>query len=523
MAIPHPFIEPAMKQLLFVLLVLTQVIKGYSQLNEFTVYPNGLIYSDTAMTRLKHIVDSLNLKYRHCDLYKKYYSLPQGIGYYVTVKKGDARPAFAAMLKNISLEDFTKQYPSACIDSNLLLTEMHETNYKGQTMDAYEVLRNNGRTERCTAPGKGRAPVEKTNDLIWGRKGKWVIDYYPGTYDSSKELKAIYIKQEPVTRLIPDTYAKLILYSDCMVDTTSDTFFKNARDDTFDFEYPEKKKPDAISRFLNYIDHKSKHVLLKWQQDTTGKDVWQYNDSVTQQFIRDSLSITPAFKRLLSTAVQQTLQLKLPTGGLFEMYTEEYYSKSAALAMKRNRRVFGACSRDELPRFHVMDIALLAAETANWQVFLRAHLDIMNDRLDRMANSNFAQAKRKTYIKEIEELDINIQDLMLGISFQLSNPSGNHYFGDIGRLGRAFSETKDSSSLEVKILSAIEDKQLDDYNRLLMHGLFLNYTYYLSQKDHRMACLEKLENADKSMPSYLLPNLIIYKEAFENGPDANRD
>ncbi len=501
-------------------MVLTKAAAGYGQSNEFTVYPNDLIYSDTAMTRLKHIVDSLNLKYRHCDFDKKYYSLPQGVGYYITVKKGDAQPACAAMLKNISIADFTRQYPSANIDSNLLLTATHETTFYGQRLDVYEVLQKDGRTKRCTAPGKGGQPFKKNKDNVWERRGQWVIDYRPHDYDSLNPLKwpFIFLSQEPAARLIPASYAKLILYSDCMVDTTSDIFFKNADYDQFYFEYPGKEYPAPISRFLNYVDLKTNHILLKCQQDTTREYRWQHTDSLIQQFVKDSLSIIPDFKRLLSAAVQQTLQKKLYTGDLFEMYTEMYYSKSAALTMKRNRPIMGACSRDDMPRVQVMAIALLAAETANWQVFLRAHLDIMNDRVARVFNSNYAQATRKTYIKEIEALDINIQDLMLGISFQFSNPSVNHYFGDIGRLGRAFSETKDSSSLEVKMLAAIGDGQLDDYNRLRMHDLFLNYSWYLPQKEHRMACLEKLEDADKSMPAYLLPNLVIYKEGFEKGP-----
>jgi hypothetical protein len=209
----------------------------------------------------------------------------------------------------------------------------------------------------------------------------------------------------------------------------------------------------------------------------------------------------------------------LLTNDMFEYYTELYYSKSAALAMKRNRRVMGLCSMDDRPRVHEMEIALLAAETANWQVFLRAHLDIMNDRADRFVNSNFAQAKRKTYIREIEDLDIDIQDLMLGISLGISNPSGNHYFGSIDRLGRAFAETKDSSSLELKILSAIEDGQLDDYNRLNMHYLFLNYIYYLRGKDHRVAAIAALEKADKSLPPYLVRVITFSKEVLEAGAE----
>jgi hypothetical protein len=172
---------------------------------------------------------------------------------------------------------------------------------------------------------------------------------------------------------------------------------------------------------------------------------------------------------------------------------------------------------DESPRWHAMGIAMLAAETANWQVFLRAHLDIMNDRFDRVSDGSYAWGARKTYIKEIEDLDIDVQDLMLGISLRMANPSGNHYFGSIGRLGRAFAETKNRPALEQELLSMIEDNRLDAYNRLLMHYLFLNYTYYLRQKEDRIACLQKLEAADKSLPLCLSSRIKIDKKVYEAG------
>jgi len=53
---------------------------------EFKVHPNGLIYSPAAVGKLKHIVDSLNLKFKVCDFSKRFQSLPQAQGYYVTLE-----------------------------------------------------------------------------------------------------------------------------------------------------------------------------------------------------------------------------------------------------------------------------------------------------------------------------------------------------------------------------------------------------------------------------------------------------
>ena len=82
----------------------------------------------------------------------------------------------------------------------------------------------------------------------------------------------------------------------------------------------------------------------------------------------------------------------------------------------RETRVVGSCSMDSSPREHAINIAMLSAETTDWSVFLRAHLDIMNDRFDRVSDGSYAWKDRNTYIKELEQLDINVSDLIFGKS-----------------------------------------------------------------------------------------------------------
>jgi hypothetical protein len=105
----------------------------------------------------------------------------------------------------------------------------------------------------------------------------------------------------------------------------------------------------------------------------------------------------------------------------------------------------------------------------------------------------------------------------LGISLRIGNASENHYFGNVGRLGRALAETKDRVRLEERILAMIRDTTLDDYNRLILHYLLLNYIYYLPGKESRLASLAKLEAADKTMPAYILSRLKLDREGVEKG------
>jgi hypothetical protein len=178
------------------------------------------------------------------------------------------------------------------------------------------------------------------------------------------------------------------------------------------------------------------------------------------------------------------------------------FEKEDLLERMRSTRVVGQCSQDHSPREHALNIALVSAETAKWGVFLKAHLDVMNDRFERMSDGSYAWGKRNTYIKELEELNINVLDLILGISFRIENPAKHHYYGSIGRIGRALAEAQNRQEIEEAILSIIKDKNLDDYNRILFYFLFVNYKYHISNDQMKKAATEMLAAARNTLPEY---------------------
>lgn len=181
--------------------------------------------------------------------------------------------------------------------------------------------------------------------------------------------------------------------------------------------------------------------------------------------------------------------------------------KAKLLDKMRSTRVVGGCSMDSRPREHAIHIALLSADTYNWEVFLKSHLDIMNDRFDRMSDGSYAWGQRNTYIKELEDLNINVTDLILGISFRIENPVSNHYFGNIGRVGRALSETKNRNEIEQAMLSIISDNELDTYNRLLFYFLFSNYNHHINDETVKKENNNKLATATKSLPDFISERL----------------
>jgi hypothetical protein len=174
----------------------------------------------------------------------------------------------------------------------------------------------------------------------------------------------------------------------------------------------------------------------------------------------------------------------------------------------RSTRVVGECSMDFAPRVHAINIALLAADTYNWGVFLKAHLDVMNDQFERMSDGSYAWETRATYIKELEALNIDVPNLVIGMSFQIENPASNHYFGRAGRVGRAIAESKNRPEIEQAILSIIADKELDMYNRLLFYSLFYSYNYYLPNKAVQKENASRLAKVSSTLPDYVRARLV---------------
>lgn len=409
-----------MKNITTLIVGLFCTISAYCQDGEFKVYPNGLIYSEQTMSKLSHIVDSLNLKYKICNFNTVFYSKIQTIGHIVKVDKGNIKKAKKDMENQISLDDFLKKYPKATIERNVLIIKSKYKNYKEQNIVEFNHFDLNS---------DYGFSIESEDVSLYQRdfSNKWLFEHNKKTSYSDESLSAFYFPTNFSSVPIPQKYSQMIGYSDCLIDTTTTKFKDNLKDGWV--ELPEN---------------------------------W--------------------------TLLSEKKKVKL----LDEM---------------RSTRVIGGCSQDSRPREHAIHIALLSAETYNWEVFLKAHLDIMNDRFERVSDGSYAWEQRNTYIKELEEININVSDLILGISFRIENPASNHYFGSIGRVGRALSETQNRSEIEQAMLSIISDNELDNYNRLLFYFLFRNYNHYIKDETVKKENNDKLAIAVKTLPNFFSEKL----------------
>ena len=475
-----------MKHYIFLSLIIVWGDTLYSQTNdvpatqygEFKIYQNGLIYDSETMVRLGAIVDSLNVRFRSCDLSHPYYSLPQGKATLVKVPN-DA--AMKAINDGISLSDYTSRYADSHPEDEYVIKGQYTT-YDGVRMIEYFWV-------------SGGSITFNDTDQNSKRVG-WLV-----TPDGDE---AIYLHGLDA-RPIPYEYARLIQYVDCMIDTTGEIYTNTSRETDGEVLLPK------IKAFLTWAERypgkpkeldydKINEKGLSWDSvyEIYEKRLSTWESARLARLDR-TMKASASRRNDLTEAVNEALANNRSHADL-EFYADRYGLKQQALTLMRSRRVIGQCSMDHRPRLHAMEICKLSAETAQWDIFLRSHLDIMNDRFSRVSDGSWAWAERQTYLKELEMLNINVIDLLLGTMLSTINVSDGHYSGSMDRVGRAIAETAQPDALERRLFNAICDSGLDTFNRILVASLFQHYAHNVANAERKHNALSCLEEAVEKLP-----------------------
>jgi hypothetical protein len=472
------------RQLVVILLTISWCSNG--QQTEFKVYDNGLIYSEASMNKLGTIVDSLNLKFRTCDLTHPYYSFAQGMATKVKVRN---KEALKLVESEASLETFKHRYPGS-IEEEIWITKSRYLDYENKRYIEYSGLPYGWSSEPSISVKDTRA-----NDKTTG----WIVN-------RDKSMAFYFTKLEQTS--LPFEYARLIQYVDCMIDTTATIFLPRAQGEVYQQVATGSKADEFVKWARQYPNEPGYPDDLEKLDDNEFKLAYekysqQYHtwDSLRLLYLDQQMKYVHGHN-LLTEAAEESID----TGNSsteFEFYVARYLSKETALQLKRSRKVIGGCSQDQSPRYHAMEICQLAAETTQWDIFLRSHLDIMNDRFERVSDGSYAWAGRKTYLKELEALGIPAIDLLIGTCLRAENVSENHYWGAIGRVGRALADAEDKLTLEQRLLTMVQDEKLDPYNRLLFAYLFNNYAHNLDEESHKAACLKELDKAVNTLPDFV--------------------
>ena len=481
----------SMKTLILLCIVIAHALTAAAQDTEFTIHENGLIYDEQTMAKLGNIVDSLNLRFKSCAP-KNYRALAQGYATVVAVEE-DARAAKQAISNGISVSDLLKRYPGAEHRRTWIIKSRYR-DYKNDKVISYSTLptRNNDGFQL-------ELRDKHSNDKTKG----WVF------HEEDGSLVAMHLEQIQ-SPPIPGQYTQLIQYVDCMIDTTAQIYLTDDRDRDV-VQLSADSKISAYLKFAEDFEGEPQMPEIDWDSPFAQAQYHKYSREHEQWNNKRLASLDKKmkdshyYKSLLVDAADEAIE-NGSGNHMLEFYVERYLSPELALEMKRLRRPVGFCSMDQTPRLHAQSICKLAAKTTQWDIFLRAHLDIMNDNFERRSDGSYAWAGRGTYLRELEELDINVLDLLIGTALRAQHVSDNHYFGDIGRIGRALSESHQKDVLEERLLAMIQDADLDLFNRLLMAYLFKNYNYHLQDETRKKENANRLMKAADTLPDGLAKN-----------------
>lgn len=485
-------------KLLFLLPVLSLAICSSAQRYEFHEYDNGLIYPDSALAKLKPIADSLQLAFPKVALNKAYRSQLHIKAHFVSFSnnKPQVLAAIKDILANIPFHQFEQKYPDAEIEKELLVIKSKYIDYQKKKIAHFSSIQ----------PGKLSSRdlylEDSCREYNTPLKGKWLCHY--DTTGISPSFHAFYCVEEFSPKPLPAPYARMIQYATYLTDTMA-VFYNRA---PYIGEEDDYDSSSAIYTFISYMHLATQKPSTDSMRSSNYYDLYnRWNDAWDMRI--DSLEKNdPQFSILLAEAIKNAL---LQGGGDYELEAcaAYYYNKKIVLELKRNHNIMGANSIDQGPRRHALEIATLSAETQNWPVFLRCHLNLLNDDFVRRSDYSYYAEKRNTFIKELEEFNIHVTDLLLGITLSIDNPGNHHYHGNLMRIGRALSETSQPAEVENKLLQMISDKHLDDYNRVQMYCVFTSYNEHMKDKARKALNRKKLLAAIKTLPAYLAQQLRI--------------
>lgn len=464
--------------------------------NEFSQDGSGLMYSDSDMKQLRKIVDSLNLRFKSCVLNQSYFSLPQTNVYYVFFKskKNSLTDIIKSIDRNEDYFSIIKKYNSLVSRKDTARLIIEKTHWEDGKAKKYYL--------EGTA-GEGYTTIFSDLPLRENlTKSRWVYDYEKkDEYSDSYTLTARFFKKDFSKTKIPDEYARLIQYVDCMVDTsttifTSDKIFSGWMiEDENNPYFNLKELSDYLNKKMGVPPPPTPLKILSAEQIS---------------FCIEKLSGDSLFKEILGKTIDDYVKNNAYYLAL-ESIAFEVGLINKALLMKRSYRIMGSCSQDPRPREHAREIAILAAQACNWEIFLRAHLDIMNDRFERITDGSYAYSQRKTYLKELEELNLNIVDLLLGLSLYAENLSPNHYYGTVWRIGWALTESKEKDRFENSAIQLIKDDRLDEFNRGLIFLLFSSYLSRLEDNSLIEKKIKALKSDVFSFPNFIQPHILSLK------------
>lgn len=392
------------------------------------IYPNGFAYADSNMQKVRQFFNGQHNKFRALPPGPALYSKPQTLAHFIHFRRPPSDKLLQILKAGVSIDSLAKEYSGEIIVRNAVVVLYRRTS-NNQLIHQYRIL-------QCDQSTTFAVPVNPSQYTTVANKWIWNQDHY-----SDDGFTAIYCLTEPMAKPLRDAYAQMIRYQEFMIDTTN-----------------------------VYTDH-------AWENNKEFTD--EYN-AATERFMQYAKTHTGKpdsnFLHLLQTAIAANLK-SAKYDPAFEQYVEQYDSRQAVLLLKRNRMESRGCTNDQDAWKHTLDIAKLAMETNQWNVFVNAHLYALTECTTWTRTDFFS--KKMCMAPELQLCGLDLPSLLAGMTFQIDEEEKIRY-GRRANFGRIHNELPDQAAPLQFLLNIIADEQLDYLNRTAFLKMFFEYNFYES-------------------------------------------
>jgi len=148
------------------------------------------------------------------------------------------------MENDISFDDFIKKHKPFHVEKNTLVIKHKYKDHRDINIVEFSSIELGNLNDHDISFSENSSKYNKS------MKGKWILKYHEKTSYSKESIDAFYFIEELISKPIPLSYARMIQYSDCMVDTSALVFTKNAK--RSGMRYKNETSP-KMENFLNYV------------------------------------------------------------------------------------------------------------------------------------------------------------------------------------------------------------------------------------------------------------------------------
>lgn len=479
-------------------------------------YAQNEIVNNDDIPKLNSIIQSLEKEYR-VSKPQTLKSLPQTSANYFKIVTNNPIAFLKSLNNAANFEQLVKENPTLQFDRDLLIIKNIYSNYNKEKkieLKSFEIEQSQSHLLEIIY-----------SDSINYSNIKFFYSIHKETLIKHKEtsiIQGFYLINKFKSIDIPEKYVDWINYTDIIVKPETSIFYDNKEKSSESFGY----KKTIIDSLINYYETKTNKPPYQKEQDYRTRrkeqDEWQ---SKKHKFSDSLYKTDKQFKKLLIEALSYAEVNKVSNGDL-EDFTSQLISKNRALELMRQNQQVGTCSFDNGPNIQQKRIASVAAKTHNWEVFIKSFLNVMNDNVSRIANSNIASDARETYINELAKLDLDIDKILLGSNLRVNDTVKKHYFSDGSKIAKAYAnlDSKNQQYFEKTILNIISDKSIDPFNKLHFYNTYRYYQYFIADSLKKKDIDKNIEKLIPLLPFEIKSRIenpnkqlydLLYKEKSE--------